>query len=178
MKKTGKQNIAVDISNKDYAIANISGFPVLIDYDSIDIVLKHGWNVNKIVLKNKGLYYFQAEKRESGKRQTLKLHRSIMGCKYKDGTSIDHINGNTLDNRKCNLRICTVSENNKNRKIRKDNKSGYRGVYFYKQTNKWCAQIGINYKRITIGYYETIEEAHLARLEAVNKHHGMFARNN
>ena len=171
-------NFSTDYSNKDYAKVIIRGYEVLVDYENLEIVFSHGWNIDRKAASEKKLYYFTAEKCVDGKRIKLRLHREIMKCERNDGRYVDHINGNTLDNRKINLRICTNAENARARKVRVDSSSGYRGVSFYKYTNKWTAYIGLNYKRINLGYFLTKEEAIEARRIAVKKYHGDFARYN
>jgi hypothetical protein len=89
---------------------------------------------------------------------------------------IDHKNGNKKDNRWINLRLATDFQNAANSKISKANTSGYKGVTFNKQKNKYAAQIKINYKTIYLGYYKTPEEAHAAYCAAATKYHGEFAR--
>src|SRR5258708_31028872 len=79
------------------------------------------------------------------KRKSILLHREIINCL--DNQMVDHINGNTLDNRKENLRICTKSQNGMNRGKQKNNTSGYKGVHFYKANKKWQAYISYNSKR-------------------------------
>lgn len=68
---------------------------------------------------------------------------------------IDHINGNTADNRIENLRLVTHQQNMCNRKRRSDNSSGYPGVYFNKSANKWHASIRVEGKRIHLGYFKS-----------------------
>jgi hypothetical protein len=114
--------------------------------------------------------------RRIGCRKTICMHRLVMNTP--DGMDTDHINGNKLDNRKENLRICTTAENCQNQKIRTTNKSGYKGVFFCKYTNKWRAMIRTNYKLKNLGVFKTPEEAALAYdAEAIAKH-GKFARTN
>lgn len=88
----------------------------------------------------------------------------------------DHINGNTLDNRRSNLRVVTRTQNNQNVTIRKHNKSGYKGVSLEKKTGRWVAVIQANNKRIHLGTFDTPEEAYAAYCEAAKKYHGKFAR--
>lgn len=90
------------------------------------------------------------------------LHRLIMG--NPKNMVIDHINRNPLDNRKENLRICTIQENLRNQK-RPNNKTGFNGVSVA-YNGKYSAQIKINYKKIHLGIYKTLEEAINARKEA------------
>lgn len=85
------------------------------------------------------------------------LHRIIMSAGK--GVIIDHINGNKLDNRKCNLRICTKSQNGMNRPKQVNNTSGYKGVTWDKTNNKWTAQIMVNQKSIKIGRFSNIIDA-------------------
>jgi len=84
---------------------------------------------------------------------------------------LDHINRNRSDNRLCNLRLANQSENTQNTAIRKNNTSGYKGVTFCKNTNKWISQIMINYKHIYIGKYETPEIAYEQYINMAKKLH-------
>lgn len=90
---------------------------------------------------------------------------------------VDHINGDRLDNRKSNLRICDRSQNQKNRIMQSNNSSGVSGVSQFKVNGKWMAYISINKKRKHLGYFETMEEAIKARKEAEEKYNGEFNPN-
>ena len=85
------------------------------------------------------------------------LHRLLTECPK--GMVVDHINRNTLDNRLCNLRICTTKENNNNRKVRCTCKTGYPGIHKDKYTGKYITRITLNSRRYYIGKYSTLEEA-------------------
>jgi hypothetical protein len=76
---------------------------------------------------------------------------------------IDHINGNPSDNRMCNLRAADRTQNNQNRIARVDCNSGVRGVMQRKDTKKWRAEIRVNKKLISLGCFQTLEEAASAR---------------
>jgi hypothetical protein len=91
-----------------------------------------------------------------------------------DGMMVDHINNNPLDNRKCNLRICTRSQNNKNRSLAKNNTSGYTGVTYNKADKVWRVTIYNEGKRIQLGSYKNIEDAITVRQEAEKKYYGEF----
>ena len=82
--------------------------------------------------------------------------------------SIDHINGDKLDNRRENLRLATRREQSMNPSdpLSVRNTSGYRGVHFTKATQKWSAQIGVAHRQVYLGQFETIEEAIEARRTA------------
>lgn len=84
---------------------------------------------------------------------------------------IDHINGARTDNRLCNLREATSSENNQNYCMRTDNTSGYVGVGWHKRDRKWQAQIQHNKKKISLGTYDTPEEAHAVYVKAKRELH-------
>ena len=89
---------------------------------------------------------------------------------------VDHINGNRIDNRWCNLREATQTENQFNVAIRKDNTSGYKGVSLHKRTGKWAARCGINNKDKWLGIFDTPELAAKAYQEFAKKHHKQFYR--
>jgi hypothetical protein len=72
---------------------------------------------------------------------------------------IDHINGIKSDNRICNLREATRSQNGMNRAIPKNNTSGYKGVSFMKETGKWRARVIVNYIPTCLGIFDTPELA-------------------
>jgi hypothetical protein len=85
---------------------------------------------------------------------------------------LDHKNQNPSNNRICNLRLATTQENAQNiSNPRINNKSGFRGVSWYKSTNKWLAHITINRKVKHLGYFDTPEEAHEAYLNAKREIH-------
>jgi hypothetical protein len=90
---------------------------------------------------------------------------------------IDHINGNSLDNRIENLREATHSQNCMNRKLSKSSKSRVKNVCLNKPTNKWKAFITVNNKQIHLGYFVDIKDAEQAVIEARKKYHKEFANN-
>ena len=137
----------------------------LIDLDDIERIKQYRWSTNKNREKN---LYVQCTKLRTG------LHRFIMNV-TDSKTIVDHINRNPLDNRKCNLRICTNQQNICNCDIPKNNKSGCKGVYWAKDKQKWTVQISINNKTKYIGRYSSYEEAVKARIEAAKKYYGEFA---
>lgn len=102
------------------------------------------------------------------------MHRILLGNPPSD---IDHANGYGLDNRRCNLRPCTDSQNQANR-ITKQHSSAYRGVSLVKKTGRWRAQLSVNQKYINIGYFGTEIEAARAYDAAATQHFGEFARLN
>lgn len=91
---------------------------------------------------------------------------------------VDHINLNGLDNRRGNLRLCTDGQNKANGRIRRDNTSGYRGVYWNASANKWQAYISVNSKRLYLGVFSDPWDAAVAYNDAALKHFGEFARIN
>ena len=93
-------------------------------------------------------------------------------------TQIDHINGNGLDNRKCNLRFANANQNQHNRKTNKNNKSGYKGVCWHKRHNKWISRISINNKLIHLGLFNDKLDAANTYNNAAIKYYGEFANLN
>lgn len=89
---------------------------------------------------------------------------------------IDHKNGNPSDNRWDNLREATGSENQWNRKINKNNSTGYKGVCFHKASQNFRARIQHNGKNKSLGYYDTPEEAYTVYCEAAKELQGKFSR--
>lgn len=133
----------------------------LIDLEDIDRIIKHSWCIDS------GGYVMTYIKGEY-----IRLHRFLL--MPEKGVIVDHINRNTLDNRKENLRLSDYTHNLINQKRRKDNTSGYTGVYYNKLTNKWFANIH-KYKRlIYLGTYSKKSEAIKARKLAEEKYFGNY----
>jgi len=99
-----------------------------------------------------------------------------MGCELLDNRVIDHANRNKADNRRENLRECSVAENAWNQTLRIDNSSGYKGVHFNNEKRKWQARIRTGEgKRTHLGYFDTVEDAHEFYCLAADMIHGAFA---
>ena len=99
------------------------------------------------------------------------IHRWIL--RPPSGLLVDHIDHNTLDNRRSNLRMCTRCENSHNMRIRSDNKSGVTGVMM--SNGKWLAKICFMGKLINLGSFKNIEDATAARKNAEIKYFGDFS---
>ncbi len=106
--------------------------------------------------------------------KTISMHRLIM--QPAPGYVVDHINGDTLDNRRSNLRICSRAKNSQNRAMNSNNASGYKGVTFHKKTGRWQANIGLQYKLIYLGLFDSAKLASDAYEAAAREHFGEFVR--
>jgi hypothetical protein len=105
-----------------------------------------------------------------------KLHKMITQTNSKE--NIDHVNGNKLDNRKMNLRKCTICQNNMNRGIGKGNKSGYKGVSWDLKNKKWRVSISYKGKMKNLGRYDDIKEAAIKYNEKALELYCEFAKLN
>lgn len=129
-----------------------SGGKTMVDDEDYENLKDSKWYVAHNGYVVKGIYNKMTQKTRS-----QFMHRVIMNTP--NGMFTDHINHNKLDNRKCNLRICTRSGNQMNRKVSKNNKSGHKGVSWNKWARKWRAQISKNGKTYLGGYYDDVKEA-------------------
>ena len=156
---------------------HVSGHRIVVDLDDFEKVSCLSWEVIK---RSDTYIYFRARLRgvdpETGDKLYKKkvyLHRYIMGI-TDPSVVVDHINGNTLDNRKENLRVCTVAENNCNR-TNKRNSTGYKGVR--KDGSKerpYTARIQHKRKVYLLGSFASPEEAHEAYCAKAKELHGEF----
>lgn len=147
------------------------GKTTIVDDQDFEILSQISWYYHKG-------YAARTEIRD-GKRHTLYMHRLLM--KPPKGMIVDHINGNKLDNRRKNLRICNRAENNRNMIHYRSRKravthSKYKGVYWVGgKKNPWVAQIRYNKRQIHLGYFSTEKEAALAYDQAAFELFGPFA---
>jgi len=147
------------------------GKVALVDDQDYEELSKHKWHASKI-----GKSWYAT--RTVGKwphQKTILMHRQLLNPS--PGLECDHINGNGLDNRRCNLRVCTRSQNNMNRRP-SGCTSEFKGVYWNKTNKKWMAQIVFNRHGRGLGCYDDEEEAAYAYDKAARKHFGEFARPN
>lgn len=111
--------------------------------------------------------YFKRHVWVNGKQVHMSLHRVIMGLMLGDPRKVDHINGDTLDNRRANLRVVSNIENSRNLGPRVD-----LGVGWMPSRGKYRARINVNGSRVALGYFFTKEEAVAARLAAERRFWG------
>lgn len=164
--KINKTNIFIEENDivKICSPDNLEEFAI-IDKEDLEKVKDDYW------IKNKYGYWI-AIKRKDAKNPQKKLHEVVFK-KY-----ADHIDLNLNNNRKSNLRQATKSQNAMNKNAGKNNTSGYKGVSFVKNRNKYRAYITLNQKQYFLGYYDNAIDAARAYNKAALKLHGEFARLN
>lgn len=148
----------------------------LIDDIDFERISQYKWHAVKA--SNKHSWYANTNiwiKKDGKKiRYSLRMHRFLLNTPK--GKVVDHINGNGLDNRRENIRICDQKNNVCNAIAHRNSISKYRGVSL--QSGKWKVQIQINKKKIHLGYFDSEEEAAQVYNKAAKKYHGEFARLN
>lgn len=107
--------------------------------------------------------------------QTSRLYAQIYICMAPSNYQVDHINQDKLDNRTENLRIVRPEVNYYNRKMLRNNTSGFKGVCFDKNRNKYLASISAKNKQYNLGRFDTPEEAATAYNNAAIRLHGEYA---
>lgn len=183
LRKTGKcmpQTILevspVTTSSGDYRLLPLTqGQFAKVDASDFDWLSQWKWCVSWHPRTNSFYAVRKARKTEGGKG-VIFLHRVLLGLDKGNPLEGDHVNLETLDNRRCNLRIATHSQNNHNKPIRRDNKSGYKGVGFHKASGRWRADIRLNGRSKYLGLFDTAEDAYASYLFAAAEMHGEFAR--
>lgn len=143
-----------------------SKLEALIDKVDLDRVLS--LPTSFYATKTKYGFYVKMDWEYKGQRNRIQLHRWLLGAK--EGEVVDHKDGNTLDNRKSNLRLVTQLENSQNQKP-KSNKTGYKGVYLNKATGRYYGQVVYNYRTYRAGTFDTPEECNEAVIELRKKLH-------
>lgn len=126
--------------------------------------------------KGEVTYYARRSIWKNGKTKDIQMHRAILNAPL--GKLVDHINRNGLDNRRCNIRVCTPSQNLMNARKRRDCLSRYKGVSWNARDQRWQAYIKIDYRQQALGQFRNETEAALAYNEAARELFGEFARLN
>lgn len=156
-----KENYYIGISENGEFLFDKEDYQKILDIDRY-------WSINNlkyVLCRIKGREY--------------QLHRYIMGLGFYDVEKdiiVDHIDGNTLDNRKSNLRIIHRRHNPKNTAMYNNNTSGYKGVSWHKDRKKWQVAIQVDKNNIYLGIFDNLDEAVKVRKEAEIKYFGEFSR--
>lgn len=140
------------------------------DLEDYDLMKEYSWRENKDG-------YIYSDKTINHKHHTIFMHDLVMKIKPNTHLMVDHKFGHKYDNRKSQLRLATAQQNVRNSKVSKNNTSGTTGVVWISNINKWYAYIGVNYKRINLGYFKNKQDAINARKEAEIKYFGEFTSN-
>jgi len=150
------------------------GAVALVDDEDVPLVSGILWHLHSSAGHKYAQGHIGSSRRD---RKHLLMHRLIM--KPEPGRQIDHVNGNGLDNRRCNLRLCNVVENGGNkRKTTNATTSRFKGVSKCPKSGKWVAAIKFNRSRTYLGRHESEEVAARAYDAAARNLFGEFARVN
>lgn len=146
------------IQQEEYCILKIQykdiWYDFIIDTDDIERVQKYHWRTSH--KKNK--VYAVTGQNKNGQKQ-IYLHKYILNKEVPDGCEIDHINSNSFDNRKSNLRIVTRLENIQNVNVRKESKTQIRGITYHPNWHSYTVDFYFNKKRFYFPHFETLQEA-------------------
>lgn len=119
---------------------------VYVNVEHLAKILRFSESWNLLVTPGNAVYAQASYRDEGGNRKNMLMHRLIVSPE--EGTEIDHINRNGLDNRKKNLRCVSHAQNLQNQVKHKNNNSGHRNVYWSEEKRKWIAEIKINGRQI------------------------------
>lgn len=175
------QQLPLAIEGATVEIPLSRGYVTVVDAVDADLA-RHTWHI--VITRNDVSKYAVREIKltpgRKGKARAERLHRVIMerilGTPLSPKMEVDHIDGNSLNNRRSNLRLATHQQNSRNRKLNKNSGTGFKGVSYRKDNHKWRAIIVVNQCNICLGQFDTPQEAHEAYCKAAEKYFGEFAR--
>jgi hypothetical protein len=173
------QMAILDFNVETYEIQLNDGSVIIIDaIDADDYMLHPKWVAHK---KTSGVYAGRFVKpfinrRGTGQHLHVLIFERVLGRKMQGKEKVDHIDGNTLNCRRSNLRLATNQQNTRNSRLSKANKTGYKGVMVLQ--GRWVAKITVDAKSIQLGRFETAIDAAIAYNIAAVKLFGEFARIN
>jgi hypothetical protein len=151
----------IKIGDEFSSIFTSKGEEILVDNNKIPMIAEYSWCLSKTGYAVANV-----------NNKTVKMHRLLTDCPQ--DRVVDHINGNPLDNRLSNLRICTPKNNSRNKGLGGNNSTGVVGVS--KLSNGKCrVRIMVNRKEIALGRYDSFEEAVKVRREAELKYFGEYS---
>ncbi len=172
MKRRMKRHTVVQPLDQSYRLIPLTqGQNAIVDAEDYDFLMQ--WNWTACWDPKVKTFYAYRRITVNGKSISISMHRALLNC---DTPHTDHADGNGLNNRRSNLRPCSVSQNIQNMNKRKYGKSGFKGVS--RKGRRWRARIRINGVPTLLGNYNTPEEAAAAYNKAAEEHFGEFAHIN
>jgi hypothetical protein len=150
-----------------------NGYSVLIDDEDLELVQQFHWQPD---IRPWAIYAMRTAKK-NGKQYKMRMHRLIMGVLDDHYVKVDHKNGNGLDNRKENLRVCSNSQNLMN-SVKPKGNNRFKGVYYRERNKKFQAMIKAEGKRLHLGLFTSEEDAARAYNDAALTYFGEFAKLN
>lgn len=167
--KDNKITNKYDLTSKEYGIGRTQkGYEFYFDKEDYEIISKYCWHKHQAgyLRTCMGSHKDENNKWHNSYIMMHQLIGQINNMYYPLDEELDHVNGLTYDNRKCNLRVVNHMTNMKNTKIKSNNTSGHKGVSFNKLENRWISYITNNKKRIHLGTFESYDDAVKAREDA------------
>jgi len=162
-KAAGRKMLAPTPQEQEWRITLADGLTTLVDREDFETLARHKWSPSRIGRK---IYVM----RHDEKGRTVYMHRQI--TKARKGSIVDHANGDSLDNRRINLRVCTSRQNQANKGSRRGS-SRFVGVH--RHGDKWQAGITCRGKHYYLGLFDDEVEAAKARDRKAYELHGQFA---
>lgn len=147
------------------------GYSAIVDDEDFELVSRWSWCAFP---SNGNIYAMARTSRKDGPRRSIFMHRVIN--KTPGPLHTDHINGDTLDNRRANLRSVTRAQNQWNRRPDREGTSKFRGVSWQAKSGKWLAMIQANKKRRYLGLFSNERDAAQAYASAAAELFGEFNR--
>lgn len=145
------------------------GYEAVIDATDVPLVDGYNW---RAYVRKWAVYAVREEPTGDSKYRNVRMHRQIMGSP--DGMEVDHKDHDGLNNRRENLRVCTVNQNRRNQRLSSRSSTGLKGVTWNKLKGRYQAGIKVNGKRKHLGLFDQKEDAYAAYCEASEKYHGEF----
>lgn len=152
-------------------ISLTQGQVALVDDEDYAALAQFRWSAHK---RGKSFYAMRAKPRpEIG---SILMHR-VITCAG-DGLSVDHVDGDGLNNQRHNLRVVSHQQNLCNQRKQNNTSSKFKGVCWRHDTRRWMAYITVKGKRHYLGHFKTEKEAGKTYDAAAQQYHGQFARTN
>lgn len=148
------------------------GKQAIVDDDDYDFLMQWKWHAHKFG----HLYYAERTETSTEKRKTIRMHRLLLNAPKE--LVVDHKDHDGLNNTRNNIRMCTITQNNTNRRSEKHSASKYLGVCWFNRKQRWFASIRFNKKLIHLGSFINEKDAALAYNKRAAELHGEFANIN